>query len=298
METAITILIDGLVFSSYLFLVSVGLTIIFGVMKILNVAHGSLYAWGAYTSAYLIGLWSDAGLGDGGTFLMIAVAAIVVGVILGLILERGLIQFMYARDEVITVLATFATFLILEDVILLVFGVNPYFAYQPMAYLDSVEIGGIQRDVYSLTLIAVAVVVGVSLWLGLTKTKWGKLLTAVIYDRELSIAMGINVTRVFIVTFVLGAVLGALGGAYVAPTVSVAPGFGVEVIVLSFAVVVIGGMGSIPGAIIGALTVGIARAIAVHQLPEVELFVVYGVMALVLVFRPEGLFAPAKARKI
>ena len=141
-------------------------------------------------------------------------------------------------------------------------------------------------------------VVGGTLWLGLAKTKWGKLLTAVIYDRELSITMGINVTRVFIVTFVLGAVLGALGGAYVAPTVSVAPGFGVEVIVLSFAVVVIGGMGSIPGAIIGALTVGIARAIAVHQLPEVELFVVYGVMALVLVFRPEGLFAPAKARKI
>lgn len=298
METAITILIDGLVFSSYLFLVSVGLTIIFGVMKILNVTHGSFYAWGAYASAYLIGIWSEAGLGDGGSFLMIAVAALVVGVVLGLILERGLIQYMYARDEVITVLATFATFLILEDVILLVFGVDPYFAYQPMAYLDSVEIGGILRDVYSLTLILLAVVVGLVLWLGLTKTKWGKLLTAVIYDRELSIAMGINVTQVFIVTFVLGSVLGALGGAYVAPTVSVAPGFGVEVIVLSFAVVVIGGMGSIPGAIIGALTVGIARAIAVHQLPEVELFVVYGVMALVLVFRPEGLFAPAKARKI
>ena len=110
--------------------------------------------------------------------------------------------------------------------------------------------------------------------------------------------MGIDVTKVFILTFVLGAVLGALGGAYVAPTVSVAPGFGIDVIVLSFAVVVIGGMGSIPGAIIGALIVGIARAIAVHKLPEVELFVVYGVMVAVLVFRPEGLFAPAKARKI
>ena len=298
METAITILIDGLVFSSYLFLVSVGLTIIFGVMKILNVAHGSLYAWGAYTSAYLIGIWADAGFGDGGSFLMILVATLLVGVILGLVLERGLIRFMYHRDEVITVLATFATFLILEDLILLVFGVDPYFAYQPMMYLDSVQVGGILRDVYSLTLIALAIVVGAALWLALTRSKWGKLLTAVIYDRELSIAMGINVTMVFIVTFVLGAVLGALGGAYVAPMVSVAPGFGVEVIVLSFAVVVIGGMGSIPGAIIGALTVGIARAIAVHQLPEVELFVIYGVMALVLVFRPEGLFAPAKARKI
>lgn len=298
MEAAVTMLLDGLVFSSYLFLVSVGLTIIFGVMKILNVAHGSLYAWGAYTAAYLIGVWSEAGLGDAGTFLMIAVAAVVVGCVLGFVLERGLVQFMYARDEVIVVLATFAAFLILEDVILLVFGVDPYFAYQPMAYLDSVEIGGILRDVYSLTLIGLAAVVGLVLWVGLTRTRWGKLLTAVIHDRELSVAMGIDVTRVYVLTFMLGAVLGALGGAYVAPMVSVAPGFGVEVIVLSFAVVVIGGMGSIPGAAIGALIVGIARAVAVHRLPEVELFVVYGVMAVVLVFRPEGLFAPPKARKI
>ena len=296
--TAITILIDGLVFSSYLLLVSVGLTIIFGVMKILNVAHGSFYAWGAYTSAYLIGIWSNSGLPDAGTFLMIAVAALLVGVVLGLFLERCLIQFMYGRDEVIIVLATFATFLILEDLILVVFGVDPYFAYQPMMVLGSTQIGGIMRDVYSLTLIGLAAVVGLILWVGLTKTKWGRLLTAVIHDREISVAMGIDVTKVFILTFVLGAVLGALGGAYVAPTVSVAPGFGIDVIVLSFAVVVIGGMGSIPGAIIGALIVGIARAIAVHKLPEVELFVVYGVMVAVLVFRPEGLFAPAKARKI
>ena len=227
METAVTILLDGLVFSSYLFMVSVGLTIIFGVMKILNVAHGSLYAWGAYTSAYLIGVWSDAGFGDGGTFLMIAAAALVVGCILGFVIERGLIQFMYARDEVIVVLATFATFLILEDVILLVFGVDPYFAYQPMAYLLSAEVGGILRDVYSLTLIGLAAVVGVVLWVGLTRTRWGKLLAAVIHDRELSVAMGIDVTKVYVLTFMLGAVLGALGGAYVAPMVSVAPGFGV-----------------------------------------------------------------------
>jgi len=110
--------------------------------------------------------------------------------------------------------------------------------------------------------------------------------------------MGINVKRVYLVTFILGAMLGALGGAYIAPTVSVAPGFGVDVVVLSFAVVAIGGMGSIPGAVIGALIVGIARAIAVHKFPQVELFVVFAVMATVLVFRPEGLFAPPKSRKI
>ena len=297
-DTALTILIDGLEFSSYLFIVSVGLTLVFGVMKILNVAHGNFYAWGAYMSAYLIGRWTSMGFSEGSTFLMIAAATVIVGVVLGFIIERGVLQFMYDRDEVITVLATFALFLILEDLILLFFGVDPYFAYEPMIALGAVDIGGITRDIYKLTMIGLAVAVGLGLWLVLTRTTWGRLLIAVIHDREMAISMGINVRRVYIVTFILGAMLGALGGAYIAPTVSVAPGFGVDVVVLSFAVVAIGGMGSIPGAVIGALIVGIARAIAVHKFPQVELFVVFAVMAIVLVFRPEGLFAPSKSRKI
>lgn len=298
MNTAITILLDGLVFSSYLFIVSVGLTIIFGVMKILNVAHGAFYAWGAYTAAFLIGLAANAGWPDWAGFGIIFFSAILVGLVLGLILERGILQFMYHRDEVLIVLATFGSFLVLEDVILLVFGVNPYFAFQPMVLLGSVQLGGIARDTYGLTLIGLAVVVAAGCWLVLKRTRWGKLLSAVIYDRELSVTMGLNVTRVYIVTFTLGAMFGALGGAYIAPTVSVAPGFGIDVIVLSFAVVVIGGMGSVPGAMVGALAVGLVRALAVHKFPQLELFVIYAVMATVLVFRPEGLFAPAKVRRI
>ncbi len=297
-NTALTILIDGLEFSSYLFIVSVGLTLVFGVMKILNVAHANFYAWGAYMAAWLIGRWTNMGFSEGSTFLMIAVATIVVGLVLGYLVERCVLRYMYERDEVVTVLATFALFLILEDAILLIFGVDPYFADQPMFALGSIDIGGITRTVYGLTMIAVAIVVGIGLWLLLTKTTWGRLLIAVIHDREMSISMGINVKRVYIVTFILGAMLGALGGAYVAPTISVAPGFAVDVVVLSFAVVAIGGMGSIPGAIIGALIVGIARAIAVHNFPQVELFVVFAVMAIVLVFKPEGLFAPERSRKI
>ena len=124
------------------------------------------------------------------------------------------------------------------------------------------------------------------------------MLLAVIYDREVSQAMGINVTGIFLATFIVGSFLGALGGAYQAPAISVQPGIGVEVIVLAFAVVVIGGMGSIPGALIGSLVVGVARAFAVHQQPVLELFVIYMIMAIVLIVRPQGLFAPAKARKI
>ena len=298
METFLTILLDGLQFSSYLFIVSAGLTIIFGVMKILNVAHGSFYAWGAYTSAFFIGKFSDMGLPDALGFLIIVAAAIVVGVILGFIIEQGLLKHMYERDEVLIVLATFGLFLILEDIILIAFGTDPYFAYQPMALLESVELGGITRDVYGITLIGVAAVVAVGCWWLLNKTKWGTLLKAVIFDREMGISMGINVPLVYTLTFIGGAILGGLGGAYIAPTISVAPGLGTEVIVLSFAVVVVGGMGSIAGAAIGSLIIGILRAIAVHELPQVELFVVFAVMAIVLVFRPEGLFAPAKPRKI
>lgn len=298
-QLAAVILVDGLIFSSYLFIVAVGLTIIFGVMKILNVTHGSFYAFGAYASATLIGVYyENPSLPEVGGFAVMLLAAVAVGTVLGIVLERGLLRFMYGRDEVIVVLATFATFLVLEDVILLIWGVDPYFAYQPMAVLGSSDISGLTFDNYSLSLIGLALVVGTLLWFALNRTKWGKLLRAVIYDRELSQAMGINVTLVFLATFIIGAIMGALGGAYVAPLISVSPGIGVEVIVLAFAVVVVGGMGSMPGAMIGALIVGIARAAAVHLFPEVELFVIYAIMAAVLIFRPEGLFAPAKARKI
>lgn len=238
------------------------------------------------------------GVSDLGTMVAIPIAALAVGLVLGSAIERTIIRNLYGRDEVIIVLATFGLFLVLEDVILLVFGVDPYFAFQPTLAIPGVQIGGIYQDGYKLTMIALSLAIGLVSWFVLNRTHWGKLVSAIIFDSDLAVAMGVNVRRVFYVVFVVGAVLGALGGAYIAPTISVSPGFGVEVIVLSFAVVVIGGMGSIGGAAIGALLVGLLRAYAVLQWPEIELFVVYAVMAAVLIFRPEGLFAPAKARKI
>ncbi len=298
MQATTTLLIDGLVYASYLFIVSVGLTIVFGVMKILNIAHGGFYAWGAYAAAYSIGIAAHLGLPDWIGFIMIGLSSLCVGFIFGLLIERLILRRLYQHEEVIVLLATFGLFLVLEDLILLVFGVNPYFAYQPMVYLGSVEMGGISRDVYSLSLVVLACVVAFVCWYTLNLTKWGKILATVIYDREISLAIGINVTTIYVWTFIFGATLGALGGAYIAPTISVAPGIGIDVIVLSFAVVVIGGMGSIPGALIGAVMVGMLRAFAVHQFPELELFVVFAVMAIVLMIRPEGLFAPIKARRI
>ena len=298
METLIAVVLDGLVFSSYLFIVAIGLTIIFGVMKVLNLAHGAFYAWGAYTAAFFIGRAAAAGWPDLAGFAIILAAAPVVGIVLGLAIELGILRHLHNRDETLVVLATFGILLMLEDAIMAVFGTDPFFAPQPMTALGHVDIGGIPRDVYGLTMIVLAFGVAAVVWLGMKRTRAGKLLSAVMHDRELALTLGINVRRVFVATFVIGGVLGALGGAYIAPTTSVVPGLGMEVIVISFAVVVIGGMGSIPGALAGALIVGLARALAVHKFPEYELFVIYVVMALVLTVRREGLFAPPKVRRI
>ena len=216
----------------------------------------------------------------------------------GYIIERFILRKMYNEDIHLIVLATFGLFWILEDLILHVFGVDPLMPYYPAMELGGIEIAGIFQGVYSLTLAGLAIVVAFICWYFLKKTKYGKLLQSVIFDREVSVSMGINVTKVYLITFIIGGMLGALGGAYIAPTISVSPGFAIDVVVMSFAVVVIGGMGSVPGALIGSLIVGLVRAFAVHQAPILELFIIYAIMAIVLIIKPEGLFAPPKPRKI
>ncbi|MGE3158763.1 MAG: branched-chain amino acid ABC transporter permease [Xanthobacteraceae bacterium] len=296
--TALAILTDGLVYAAYLFLVAVGLTLIFGVMKILNVTHGSFYAFGAYGAATAVGIYFDRGLPDAGGFLFMILLAMAIGLVLGLILERGVLRFVYGKDEVVIVLVTYACFLILEDVITLIWGPRSYAAYQPMVAAGSIDIGELTLSNYDILLVGIAAAVAILVYWALKYTRYGRLLNVVIFNRETAAAFGINVTLVFTVTFVIGAMLGALGGAVMAPKISVTLGIGVEVIVLAFAVVATGGMGSIEGALIGALIVGLCRAAAVHLVPELELFVIYAVMALVLIFRPYGLFTQVQPRKI
>jgi branched-chain amino acid transport system permease protein len=298
MSNFLAIVIDGIIYSSWLFIIAVGLTLIYGVMKILNVAHGSLYALGAYAAVSLGGYWLAHGNPPLGSYAMLVLAAIVVGLVAGPLIERGLLRLVYGKEEVVLVLVTYALFLILEDLTKLAFGVDPMSIPQPYGLLGSIEIGELIYPTYSLVLVLLSVVVGVVLWLILSRTRQGKILQAVIHDREMAAAAGINVGRVYLVTFTVGVMLGALGGALTAPTISVQPGIAAEVIVLAFAVVVIGGLGSLGGAALGALIVGLVRAWAVHKWPEVELFSVYAVMALVLIMRPKGLFAAAETRKI
>jgi len=301
MNTLFAILIDGMIYASWLFLVAAGLTVIYGVMRILNMAHGSFYAIGAYSGASLIG-WYFSGEGDSSPYWSYALllgCALVAGLVVGLLIEQGLLRFMRGRDESLMVIVTYALLLILEDSIKLLWGVDPYFAYQPYRLLGQSAIGDVLRFAnYDLALIVVSIVVGLAAWYALNRTDKGRLLRAVIHDREVAMAMGVNVNVMFAVTFVIGAMLGALAGALTAPAISVTPGIGIEVIILAFAVVVVGGLGSIGGAAVGALLVGLTRSFAVHIAPEIELFVIYGVMFLVLAVRPQGLFGQITARKI
>jgi branched-chain amino acid transport system permease protein len=292
------VLFDGVVYSSWLFIMAAGLTLIYGVMKILNIAHGSLYALGAYTAASLVGAWLAGGHPPAASYLLLAGGALAVGIVMGPLLERGLLRIVYGKDEVVLLLVTYAVFLILEDVIKLVWGVESLMVAEPYALPGNFHIGALAYPVYNLILIGAAVAIGLALGWGLYRTRQGKLLLAVIHDREMSAALGINVDRVYLLTFTIGATLAAAGGALTAPTIAVSPGIGVEVIVLSFAVVVVGGLGSLGGAAVGALLVGIVRSVMVRYWPEGELFSIYFVMALVLVARPRGLFAAPEARKI
>lgn len=296
--TFFAILTDGLVYAAYLFIVAIGLTLIFGVMKILNVTHGSFYAFGAYGAATAVGIYTNGGWPAALGFLFMLAMGMAIGMVMGLILERGILRLVYGRDEVVVVLVTYAVFLILEDVIVLIWGPQSYAAYQPMVSAGNIEIGDLILSNYDIILVAIAALLAALAYWTLKFTRYGRLLTTVIYDRETAAAFGINVTLVYTGTFIVGAMLGALGGAVMAPKIAVTLGIGVEVIVLAFAVVAIGGMGSIEGALVGALIVGICRAAAVHLMPQIELFVIYGVMALVLVVRPYGLFVRAQPRKI
>jgi branched-chain amino acid transport system permease protein len=180
----------------------------------------------------------------------------------------------------------------------LIWGTQPLFVSEPYTLLGEFSIAGIPYSWYQVLLILVSLVFGGALVWAVRGTRFGKIVVSVINDREVSQAIGINVNRVYMVSFTLGAFCAGLGGALIAPTIAVVPGFAVDATVLAFAVIAIGGMGSLEGAGLGALIVGLLRALAVHLLPEADLVVIYLAMILVLVVRPQGLFGQVELRRI
>jgi branched-chain amino acid transport system permease protein len=291
--------LDGIAYAALVFMVAVGLTLIFGVLRILNIAHGSFYAIGAYVASSLgLGI-AAARLSPWLAFPALLLAAALVGGILGSLLERPLLRRIYAKEEVLQLLVTFAIFMILEDAQRLAWGVSPYFVDTPLRLLGLVDVGSIVYTAYQILLLplaALAVLAGLLLFRRFTLK--GRIIVAVTLDREAAMAMGINADRVFLFTFILGATLAALGGALASPTTSLVPGIGTETIVLSFAVVAIAGLGQVEGAALAALMIGLGRSFAVYWAPELDVLVPYLIMVLVLLVRPQGLFGRVETRRV
>jgi branched-chain amino acid transport system permease protein len=296
-------LLDGLSSAGLIFLVAVGLNLVFGVLRIVNVAHGSLYAIGAYSAASIGIFLASLGLPAWASIPALVISAALVGAILGPLIERFLLRRIYAQEEVVQLLVTFALFMILEDVQKLVWGVQPIHHDAAMRLLGTIDIpfgaDFIPFTNYQLFVLpgfAVVTLVGLAWFLRRTLT--GRVIVAVTTDREAATAMGIDAQRIFLLTFTFGAMLAALGGALSSPTAALVPGVGAQIIVLSFAVVATAGLGQIEGAALTSLMMGLGRSIAVYFEPELEVVVPYIIMVLVLLVRPQGLFGVIETRRV
>jgi branched-chain amino acid transport system permease protein len=280
--------LNSLYFAALLFLISLGLNIILGVMGVLNLAHGGLYAIGAYMAAWLI-----IGLGTQAPALLIVTGltgGLVLAGIVGWVLERTLIRAMYTRALEYQLLLTFGILLLLEDVIKMVWGGQAYYASAPFDLLGNVSLLGHVYPIYFLLVMAVTLVTGIAIWLFMTRTKLGIMMRAISLDREMAIGLGLPVSRISNLAFVLGSGIAGLAGALVVPTTPALLGIGMEPLILSFIVVVIGGLGSLTGALVGALIVGLTRSFGIALFPEIELPLLFLIAGIILVIKPEGLF--------
>ena len=290
----VSVLMSGVFHAAILFLVAAGLQVVFGVQRVFNLACGSFYALGAYVGVWAVAMFTQAG-GPPALFLVpLAAAGLLVGMV-GWVVERGLLRFVYDRDETFQLLLTFALVLMLEDAIRLTWGAAPqstgglYLAY------GQVRIAGATIPVYNLIVIGASLAIALGIGWLLTRTAFGRIIRATADNREMAEALGVDMGRVYAKVFTLGTALGTLGGALVIPATAAMSEMGIELIVEAFAVVVIGGLGSMRGAFVGALVVGVLRAAAIAIYPELEMILIYLIVIAVLVLRPRGLFGAAVA---
>jgi branched-subunit amino acid ABC-type transport system permease component len=273
----------GLSVSMYLWLLAAGLTLVFGVLGVLNFAHGSLFMLGAYATFTFYG---KLGLNF---WLSIALSLISVGII-GAILERLFIRRIYDIDLAYQLILTFGFILIFDDLVKMVWGGVAMIPPMPSFFEGNLSVLGRPYPIYNIFIIFAGLAVAVILWLVLEKTWWGRMIRASASDREMASAIGINIPILFTTVFIFAAMLAALGGALGTPVRVVAPGIGTAMIIQAFVITVIGGLGNLKGAFIGALIVGILTSFGILLFPVFELFIIFVVMAIVLMVKPEGLF--------
>jgi branched-chain amino acid transport system permease protein len=285
-------ILNSLFYASVLFLIAAGLSLIFGVMRIVNMAHGTFYAVGAFVTAWLVGRAGAVGVPAGWTLLLIPLGAAAVA-LLGVVIEPLLLRPFYRRAEEYQLLVTFGLLLILEDVIRLIWGGLPLSADPVMDVLPSMHIGGLLYPGYNLVVIGVGAVAALLLWAVIYRTKFGVMLRATSQDRRMAAALGLNVGLVYVSAFAIGCFMAGLGGAIIVPTQTAVLGMGIDALILAFVVVVIGGLGSLQGALVGALIVSFVRTAGIQFFPEIELAVLYLIAAVVLLVKPTGLFGSA-----
>jgi Branched-chain amino acid ABC-type transport system, permease components len=279
------VLATGLSDGMLLFLVASGLTLILGVMRIVNFAHGGFFVVGAYMSyEFLRGAARPAWL-----FVLLIIAAALVTAVVGVASERVLFRRLYGLPVETSLLGTYALLLILSGAVQLVWGQNPHTQPAPDVLVASFELAGATIPRYDLLVIAFGLLTVVGLQLLIRRTEWGRQLTAVAEDRFMAGLLGINVNRVFALTFGLGIALAGLGGGLAGPTMSLVPDVALTFIIQAFAVVIIGGFGSIAGSFVAALVLGLVHSFLVVEAPWLADFSLYLVMVLVLIVRPRGL---------
>jgi branched-chain amino acid transport system permease protein len=290
---ALNLVLGGVFHAAALFLVAAGLQLVFGVQRILNLACGSFYALGAYTGIAAVKAALAAGL-PAPLFLPVLVGAGVALGVLGPPLER-LLRTIYDRDEAFQLLLTFALVLMLEDVIRFVWGAAPYQLGDVYLTYGQVRLGAGTIPVYNFVVIGAGLAIAIGMGLLLTRSRFGGIVRATAENRAMAQALGVDLSRISTRVFTLGLVLGTVGGALVIPAGAAVNEMGIELIVEAFAVVVIGGLGSMRGAFVGAVIVGVLKAVAIAVYPEAEMLAIYLIVIGILLFRPAGLFARATA---
>lgn len=277
--------LNGLSYGVLLFLLSVGLTLIFGMLDVVNLAHGSFYMLGAYAGLTLIAA-------TGNFWLALALAPVLVGVV-GAAIERTCLRPLYRRGPLDQVLLTFGLIYVFEDLVKWIWGGRIRSIPTPDLFSGSVQVWGATIPSYRLFVIVFGLVMAVGLWLIIERTRLGAIIRAGVYDAEMAAGMGINIQRVFTLVFAFGTALAGLSGVIAGPIQSAFPPMGASILIPALIVVAVGGLGSLKGSLAGSLIIGQAETFGKVWLPGASMLMIYAVMALILLFRPQGLFGRA-----
>ena len=296
MDIVLIQVLNSIFYAAVLFLIAAGPSLIYGVMHIVNLAHGSFYALGAYVTAWSVGsVFGASAIGGwqlAGKLLLLPAGAFAIAAV-GALIEPTLLRPLYGRPEEYVLLITFGILMILEDVMKLLFGGTPLSAGSIMDRMGSISLGNLLYPAYNLVVIGPGLLAAFGLWWFIYRTRFGVILRATSQDRRMASALGLNVSRVYVQAFAIGCFMAGLGGAVIVPAQAAVLGMGIDALVLAFVVIVIGGLGSLEGALIGALIVSFVRTAGIQFFPEIELAVLYLIAAAVLLVRPTGLFGRA-----